>query len=163
MKDNNTSVGKECNGVSSSNCVISSDGVRSSYGVLNSFGVNKAIFLANKPEQPTIFGVEVSDDRFKEVWENLHVKLNGWFPKFHNAFELYKQNGNEWKKVDASKIEPTEEGTAWKDMPQEAIDYVKSLPEFDAKMFKEITNLDVEDKCCHSGAMKYCPNCGCKL
>jgi hypothetical protein len=30
-------------------------------------------------------------------------------------------------------------------MPQDAIDYVVSLPEFDAKIFKEITGIDVNE------------------
>ena len=32
---------------------------------------------------------------------------------------------------------------AWKDMPQEAIDYLKGLPEFNAKIFKRVTGIDV--------------------
>ncbi len=33
---------------------------------------------------------------------------------------------------------------AWKDMPIEAIEYLKSLPEFDANIFKRVTGIDVE-------------------
>ena len=39
---------------------------------------------------------------------------------------------------------------AWKDMPQEAIDYLKSLPEFDARIFKRVTGIDVEVKRTHT-------------
>ena len=30
---------------------------------------------------------------------------------------------------------------AWRDMPREAIEYIKSLPEFDGDMFYEITGI----------------------
>ena len=77
----------------------------------------------------------------------MHKKLNGWFPKFNNAFELYAKNGSDWEKVEASEICSTPQNDnqpyeAWKDMPQEAIDFVASLPEFDAEMFKTITGIE---------------------
>ena len=130
--------------------------------------MDKAIFLADKPRTSTIFGMEVSEVRFNEVWSNLFSKLNGWFPKWNNAFELYVQAGNDWKKVDASQIvginnDKDKPYGAWKDMPVEAIEYVKSLPEFNAEMFKQITGIDVATDCCHKGTYKFCPNCGVKL
>jgi len=81
------------------------------------------------------------------VYAELHKKLGGWFPKFNNAFELFLKNGSDWEKVDPSKMYPTIDDydkpfEAWKDMPKEAIDYLKSLPEFNAKIFKAVTGLD---------------------
>lgn len=35
---------------------------------------------------------------------------------------------------------------AWKDMPEEAIEYIKSWPEFDASIFKRVTGIDVNEK-----------------
>jgi len=82
--------------------------------------------------------------------DSLYSKLNGWFPKFNTAYIWLKKEGS-WEKVDASKIESTLKNwekpyEAWKDMPQKAIDYVASLPEFDAKMFLRITGIDVKAK-----------------
>jgi len=120
--------------------------VYSSIGILKSDGVEKAIFLADKKSVPTIFGKEVSEERFNEVWDKIKKLFNGWFPVFHNAFELYLQAGNDWKKVDALKIVGYNDKDlphkAWKDMPAEALAYIRSLPEFDENMFEKITGLN---------------------
>ena len=137
-------------GVNRSNGVDESNGVSWSYGVKDCYGVSKAIFLTNKPQQATVFGKDVSDERFEKVWEGLNSRLDGWFPKFNNAFELYLQNGNYWAKVDASQIKSTTNKNkpyeAWKTMPKEAIEYLKNLPEFNADIFKEVTGIDVKPK-----------------
>ena len=63
--------------------------------------------------------------------------------------------------MDASKITNTLDDwedpyEAWKDMPREAIDYVKTLPEFNAEMFKRITGIDVsETETLEIGGNKY--------
>lgn len=49
-----------------------------------------------------------------------------------------EEESNEIKKA----IEVLEK--VWKDMPIEAIEYVKSLPEFNAVMFKRITGIDTD-------------------
>lgn len=134
-------------GVNRSNGVNGSYGVSRSYGIFNSYGVDGAIFLADKKRTYSIFGKEVSEERFNKVWDELINKLHGWFPKFNTAYLWLKKEGS-WEKVYASKIESTLENwekpyEAWKDMPQEAVDYVSSLPEFDAKMLLRITGIDV--------------------
>lgn len=142
-------------GVNRSNGVNLSNGVCWSDGVLNSFGVDSEIFCADKARVYRIFGIDVSELRFDEVWKELHEKLGGWFPKFHNGFKLYVQNGCDWKKVDVSEMCDTLEENdpndsdfdpyeAWKDMPKEAMEYLKSLPEFDKKIFKRVTGIDVD-------------------
>lgn len=139
------------NGINNSYGINGSYGINRSYGVLNSYGVDHAIFLADKKRTYSIFGVMVAKGRFDEVWETLHKKLQGWYPKFNNAFELYLQAGNDWEKVKVSEITDTlvsweKPYEAWKDMPKEAIDYVRSLPEFDVKMFERITGIKTNDK-----------------
>jgi len=136
-------------GVNWSNGVNESCGVNESYGIINCYGVDKSIFLADKKRSFTVFGKEVSEERFDEIWNNLFKKLNGWFFKFNTAYLCLKKEGS-WEKVDASKIRPTlddweEPYEAWKDMPQEAIDYLKSLPEFDEVIFKRVTGIDIKD------------------
>lgn len=139
------------NGVNGSDGVNLSDGVNESYGIYKSNGVSNALFLADKKESFSIFGIEVKRERFEEVRENLYKKLNWWIPKFNNAFELYVQNGGVWEKVKASEICSTlvnddEPYEAWRGMPKDAIEYVMSLPEFNEKLFKRITGIDVEQK-----------------
>lgn len=133
--------------------IYNSYGVSNSYGVNNSDGVYSEIFCANKKRRYKIFGGVVDPDRFNKVKTELSRKLDGWFPKFNNAFELYLKNGSDWSKVDASRITSKNSGnnledrkSAWKDMPQEAIDYILSLPEFDSEIFKEVTGIDIEER-----------------
>ena len=134
-------------GVNWSCGVNRSDGVNRSYGVINSFGVDKALFLANKKREFTIFGKVVSEQRFNEALGNMSNRLNGWKPEFNNAFQLYIKKGSDWKKVDANEITGTLSDDnvpyeAWKTMPIEAINEIKSWPEFDSEMFMAITGID---------------------
>jgi len=135
-------------GVNKSYGVNRSYGVNWSYGILNCKGVHKAMFLKDHTQKPTIFGIEVEESDFDYRRSELLTKLNGWFPKYNNAFTLYDQCGKEWEKVDARKIEETDESKAWEGMPQAAIDYIKSWPEFNADTFKEVTGIDVEKPSC---------------
>ena len=131
-------------GVNGSDGVNWSDGVNGSFGILNSYGVDHALFLANKPRQYTVFGVEVSKDRFNEVYRTLMLKLNGWRPTFNNIKALYLANGSDWKLTPIQNTRTLSKKEAWADMPKEAIEYVRSLPEFDAAMFEEITGIKTE-------------------
>lgn len=130
-------------GVNGSNGVNRSDGVNWSFGILNSFGVDYALFLANKPRSYTIFGKEVSEERFNNVYSNLIDALNNWKPTFNNIKALYLKNGSDWVKTPIENAEEISKKEAWADMPKEAIEYIKSLPEFDADMFTEITGIEV--------------------
>ena len=164
-------------GVNRSDGVNWSDGVNRSYGVnwsdgvINSYGVDKSIFCANKPRAFSLFQKEVSEERFDEVWRQIHSLTDGWFPKFNNAFELYLKNGSDWSRVDVSEITSTlseweKPHEAWKDMPKPLLEYIQSLPEFDAGIFMRVTGIDVNTnkECCHASKdYKYCPNCGYKL
>ena len=129
-------------GVSYSNGVNGSDGVNRSYGVLKCYGVDNALFLANKPRTFSIFGKEVTEERFNEVYDRLQRALNGWTPTFNNLRGLYRKFGNDWKLVPIPEAAEISKEEAWRDMPKEAIEYVASLPEFDAAMFKEITGIE---------------------
>jgi len=67
-----------------------------------------------------------------------------------NVVYLYLKAGKDWSKVNASEICGTLENwdepyEAWKDLPREVLDYIRSLPEFDAVMFKRITGIGAEE------------------
>ena len=132
-------------GVNHSNGVNCSDGVNRSFGITNSFGVDNALFLANKPRTYSIFGYEVSEERFRDVKEMLYDKLNGWRPTFNNIKALYLANGSDWKLTPIKNAEEISKKEAWASMPKEAVEYVKSLPEYDAEMFKEITGIEGDE------------------
>ena len=79
------------------------------------------------------------------MWRTLHEKLDGWRPSWNNALELYIKSGSDWDEVEASDICDYYLGeNPWEGMPQEAIDYLKSLPEFDGELFKAVTGLDTD-------------------
>ena len=130
-------------GVNMSDGVNGSNGVNRSFGILNSYGVDCALFLANKKRVYLIFGKEVSEGRYLEVKNNLYEKLGIWEPNFNNIKTLYLKNGSDWKLTPIKNAEEIARQEAWRDMPREAVEYVASLPEFDADMFFEITCIDL--------------------
>ena len=130
-------------GVNISSGVNRSFGVNMSFGILNSYGVDCALFLANKKRVYLIFGKEVSEGRYLEVKNNLYEKLGIWEPNFNNIKTLYLKNGSDWKLTPIKNAEEIARQEAWRDMPREAVEYVASLPEFDADMFFEITCIDL--------------------
>lgn len=131
------------NGVNRSYGVNYSEGVNYSYGILNSYGVDNALFLANKPRTYSIFGEEVTEVRYNEVYNKFRQKLNDWTPTFNNLRGLYQKFGQDWRFVPIPEAHGISKEEAWKDMPKEAIAYIASLPEFDREMFKEITGIEV--------------------
>ena len=130
-------------GVNASDGVNASYGVNQSFGILDCFGVDSALFLTNKPRVYSIFAVEVNGERYSGVWTELYEKLNGWVPTFNNIKTLYLKSGNSWKDTPIDKAEEIQKEEAWADMPKAAIDYIASLPEFDADMFSKITGIKV--------------------
>ncbi|MDD5018068.1 MAG: hypothetical protein PHO15_08235, partial [Eubacteriales bacterium] len=129
-------------GINGSYGINWSDGINGSYGILNSFGVDCALFFANKLRTYSIFGIDVDEGRFNAVQGNLFNYLDGWKPTFNNLKELYVKSGGEWEKTPIQKAAEISKIEAWKDMPKVAIEYIKSLPEYDAKMFTEITGIE---------------------
>ena len=115
-----------------------------SSGVLNSFGVDGALFLTNKPRTYSIFGKTVTKARFEDVQVKLFGLLNGWKPTFNNLKSLYLKSGGEWTRTPIPNAKEISKQEAWADMPKVAIEYIKSLHEYDAAMFDEITGLKGE-------------------
>jgi hypothetical protein len=132
-------------GVNRSEGVNWSNGVNRSFGILNSFGVDNALFLANKKRQFSIFGKNVDGKYFETIWAIFYKKLNGWRPCFNNLKCLYLKNGSDWKKTPVFGAEEISKEEAWRDLPGEAVAYLKSLPEWDADMFFEITGIRKND------------------
>ena len=133
------------NGVNRSDGVDWSAGINESFGVINSYGVDHALFLADKPREYTIFGSKVSKGRFSAVQNTLLEKLNGWRPVFNNIKALWLANGSDWQLTPIQNAEELSKQEAWSGMPKEAIDYVASLPEFDADMFFKITGITIKN------------------
>ena len=116
-----------------------SNAVYNCYGVINCSGLANALFAADKKSPYAIFGKEVSEERFNEV-KNTIDKLNkGWIPAPTNTKELYLMVGSDWKKVPLYRVKEKTQAEVWADMPAATVEYIKSLPEFDAQIFKQIT------------------------
>ena len=88
-----------------------------------------------------VFGKKVTKSRFEEVNLALHEKLNGWKPTFNNLHSLYIKYWSEWKLTPILKAEEISKEDAWASMPKDAVEYVKSLPEFNAKIFEKVTGI----------------------
>ena len=120
-----------------------SDGISHSFGLFHCRGAYQCFFVANKKGIANqIFSSVVSEDRAEKVSMHLREALNGWHPKWTNSSELRKEYPKNGKALDESVIEYDKE-EAWKDMPKAAIDYISSIPEFDADIFEEITGIRV--------------------
>ena len=85
----------------------------------------------------------VTNEKFNEVWKIFHKKLNGWVPTFNNLKSLYLKSGSSWKLTPIPNAKEISKKEAWGSMPKEAIEYIKSLEEFDKDMFEEITGIEV--------------------
>ncbi len=148
---NRSNAVNESNGVNESNAVNESNGVHlsnavnRSFGVHNSFGVDSALFLANKRRSRSIFGKRVSKTRFEEVWSELYSLLGDWRPAYNNIKALWLANGSDWKLTPIQEAQELSKKEAWAGMPKAAIEYVRSLPEFDAKIFEEVTGIVTEE------------------
>ena len=130
------------NGVNSSDGVNSSRGVNSSYGVLNSFGVSKSLFTADIKSDYLFFNKKITKKRWEKINSEFREILNGWYPEFNNLKSLYLKSGSNWSKTPIPMAEEISKKEAWKDMPKEAINYLKKQRGFDAKIFKKITGID---------------------
>lgn len=105
------------------------------WGASNCNGISRAIFCYNKSGSLMIFNKKCTVERFKAVFNNL--RRFKWFPKFNNAIDL---KGNLlWNETNIPEIKEVSKKVAWSTMPKEMEDYIKSLPEYNEKIFKKVT------------------------
>ena len=81
------------------------------------------------------FNKRITEKRFNEIFAELNSF--GWYPKFNNAEQL--KGELEWYKTNIPAIVGVDNKTAWSSMPEEMLKYIKSLPEYDEKIFNKIT------------------------
>ena len=128
-------------GVAWSKGVVRSTGVANSFGVSQSCGVNLGLFVVGVKHENIVFNKTVSAKRFDEIMNKLTENLNGWYPTFNNLKSLYLKSGNSWKNTPIPQAKEIQKKEAWADMPQKAIYYLKSLPEFDPVVFESVTGI----------------------
>ena len=111
-------------------------GINEGWGLLHVQGASECIFCYKKDGIfRRIFNKKVTKDRFIEVYNN--ILSFGWYPQFNNIFDL---KGNlEWWAVCFPELMEYKPKEAWAKMPDEMRQYIQSLPEYDEKIFKAIT------------------------
>ena len=118
-----------------SNGVSWSEGVNNSYGISKCEGISKSIFCYKKSGKLMAFNKRITEERFNEIYAEL-IKFN-WYPKFNNAEQL--KGDLEWYETNIPAIVSVDNKTAWSSMPKKMLEYIKSLPEYDEKIFNKIT------------------------
>ena len=57
--------------------------------------------------------------------------------------KIIRKSGSDWKRTPIPNAQELQIKEAWEGMPIEAIEYLQSLPEFDAKIFLEVTGIEI--------------------
>ena len=99
-----------CCSVNGSVSCYNSEGISMSFGVYNSSGVSRSMFVLDCHNKYILFNKKVTEKRFLEVESKFLELCNGWIPTL----------------------------TSFSNMPIEAFEYLKTLKEFDIKIFEEI-------------------------
>lgn len=125
-----------CNGIVQTAYVEKSNGLFNCMGIYNCNGISNELFNANVKPTFKIFGKKVSKKRFEKVRFDLIVLLTDFMPiTLANDMLLLKQPD-----TGLNYSSNAEEHRLLKNMPEKAIEYIKSLPEFDQKIFSALTN-----------------------
>ena len=133
----------DCYGCDGCNGCYSCYGCDGCYGLRRCKAVYKSLFSVDQVEAKfLLFNKQVTEERIDEVKSKFRVITDYWYPKQTNAFELYLKNGSDWSKIPVQDLVRKSWADSWKDMPQAGIDYLASLPEFDEKIFKEVTGIE---------------------
>ena len=129
------------------NDIIGGNDIRGGNDIIggnNITGLSHAIMCSNKYNKYYLFNKKVKRERWREVNEKLRGLLGDWYPEFNNLKQLYVKSGGEWEKTPIPFAKEIQKEDAWRGMPKKAIEYIRSLPEFNAKTFEEITGIKEE-------------------
>ena len=122
--------------VSYSNAVSDSNAVSCVYAIRECEAVKNAIFCYKiEGRKNVIFNKKCTEERFNEVYRKL--RSFSWTPSFENWYDI---NGNkEWWAFCFPKLKEVSNKDAWAKMLSKMRKYVESLPEYNEKIFKKIT------------------------
>ena len=125
-------------------------GCDSCYGCYGCYGcivLYKSLFCKDlQGAKFMLFNKQSTESRVNEVSNQIYSLWNGWRPYQTNAFDLYKEAGQSWAKIDLSKLTAKDWDESWKDMPKESLVYIANLPEFDPEVFISITGIELDKK-----------------
>lgn len=124
----------DSSGICLSYGISGSDGVTRSYGILKCEGISKSIFCYKKSGKLMAFNKKISEERFNEIYSK--IREYNWYPKFNNAEKL--KDNLEWYEINMPEIVGVNNKIAWSEMPKDMLEYIKSLPEYNEKIFNKI-------------------------
>lgn len=125
----------DSSGVNYSRGVSDSSGVNDSYGIRYCEAITHGLFCYKKESAKYVmFNKKTTKARFDEVYA--HILSFGYAPNFDNFYEL--KGDKEWWALCFPMLMKVDNKTAWSKMPQEMLDYIKSLPEYNEKIFEKI-------------------------
>ena len=140
--NNHSNGNNRSNGNSCSDGNNHSDGTSMCYGLLQCEGAYLSVFCHKKNGIAYhIFNRKTTKQRAVEVLN--HIVGFHYIPKWHNITML--KEGEEWTEICWPELRENDTNSAWCDMPAEMLDYIRSLPEFDAQIFKKITGIGSEE------------------
>lgn len=131
--------------IKDSSGISESSGINGSFGVNESDGINESLFVSDVRSQPLLFNKPSTPERIFEVRSELNKRLNGWSPTFNNLKALYLKAGSKWEETPIPEAKELQKEEAWADVPLAAIDYLRSLPEFDAGVFEAVTGIKSDE------------------
>lgn len=128
--------------VRDSYAVIDSSAVNNSYAVSCSYGlkdceaVKYGIFCYKKEgAKYVLFNKKTTKARYEEVMAR--IRSFEYIPHWENFYEL--KGNKEWYSIAFPELMNVSNKTAWSKMTNEMREYIQSLPEYDDKIFKAIT------------------------
>ncbi len=120
------------NGICGGNYIRGGNGI---WGSRNCEGVSRCIFCYGiEGGRLLAFNKPITEERFEEIKERLNSF--DWYPVFNNAYQL--KGDLEWYETNIPAIVSVDNKTAWSFMPQEMIEYIQNLPEYDEEIFDQI-------------------------
>ena len=122
--------------VGGSSAVSDSSAVSYSYGLRECEAASRCLFCHRKEGAKWyLFNKKITYARFEEVFKK--IKSFNWWPKFDNWYDI--KGDKEWWAFCFPQLAIVDNDIAWSKMPTEMVEYIKSLPEFDQKVWDKIT------------------------
>ena len=112
------------------------------WGCLSCEGVSRVLFCYKlEGAKLQLFNKPITAKRFDDV--KARLDSFNWYPTFNNLKSLYLKAGSIWEETPIPNAKEISKEEAWAEMPKEMLEYIKSLKEFDAKIFYKITGIKV--------------------
>lgn len=137
--------------------VYNSQSISKSYFVIESEAINNSDFISNcRSLSRCFFCFDLLDNSFcmfnkqvdkeyianvRETFKKIIEKVE-WKPHITNGQKIIG-NRQSLNSISLFDFHQLDESDYFNDMPKKAIEYLKSLPEFDAKIFEKITNIKI--------------------